>query len=199
MNIVIMLYFCSMQEQVNIKNKRARFEYELMDQYTAGIVLTGTEIKSIRAGKASIAESLSVYTHRQPALLEPILDAYTKQSGVEFKIVYSPKGLVQRLQSEGSATPADLVITVDINRVYELSKTDLLATLSSSKINKQINPNSDRKQVVSWDGFRMALGLIVGQFWAQIGGQVVAKCGRKTKKWRPLRRCQKMRCSAENW
>lgn len=46
-----------MQKQINIKNKRARFEYILMDQYTAGIVLTGTEIKSIRAGKASIAES----------------------------------------------------------------------------------------------------------------------------------------------
>ena len=55
MNIVIMLYFCSMQQQVNIKNKRARFEYKLLDQYTAGIVLTGTEIKSIRACKASIA------------------------------------------------------------------------------------------------------------------------------------------------
>jgi SsrA-binding protein len=45
------------QKQINIKNKRARFEYILMDQYTAGIVLTGTEIKSIRAGKASISES----------------------------------------------------------------------------------------------------------------------------------------------
>lgn len=46
-----------MQKQLNIQNKRARFEYELIDQYTAGIVLTGTEIKSIRLGKASIAES----------------------------------------------------------------------------------------------------------------------------------------------
>ena len=46
-----------MQRQVNIKNKRARFEYELIHQYTAGIVLTGTEIKSIRSSKASIAES----------------------------------------------------------------------------------------------------------------------------------------------
>jgi SsrA-binding protein len=44
-------------KQVNIKNKRARFEYDLLDTYTAGIVLTGTEIKSIRASKASIAES----------------------------------------------------------------------------------------------------------------------------------------------
>ena len=46
-----------MNKTVNIKNKKARFEYEILDKYTAGIVLTGTEIKSIRQGKASIAES----------------------------------------------------------------------------------------------------------------------------------------------
>ena len=46
-----------MHNQVNIKNKKAKFEFELLDKYTAGIVLTGTEIKSIRQSKASIAES----------------------------------------------------------------------------------------------------------------------------------------------
>lgn len=46
-----------MQKKINIQNKRARFEYEIIDQYTAGLVLTGTEIKSIRESKASIAES----------------------------------------------------------------------------------------------------------------------------------------------
>ena len=46
-----------MQKQINIQNKKARFEYEFLDQFTAGIVLTGTEIKSIRNSKASIAES----------------------------------------------------------------------------------------------------------------------------------------------
>tara|TARA_X000000950_G_scaffold60535_1_gene73583 strand:- start:104 stop:571 length:468 start_codon:yes stop_codon:yes gene_type:complete len=45
------------QKQINIQNKKARFEYEFLDQFTAGIVLTGTEIKSIRNSKASIAES----------------------------------------------------------------------------------------------------------------------------------------------
>jgi SsrA-binding protein len=45
------------QKKVNIQNKRARFEYELLDEYTAGIVLTGTEIKSLRNSKASITES----------------------------------------------------------------------------------------------------------------------------------------------
>ena len=46
-----------MQKEIHIKNKKARFEYELLEEYTAGIVLTGTEIKSIRSSKASIAES----------------------------------------------------------------------------------------------------------------------------------------------
>jgi len=46
-----------MQKTVNILNKRARFDYEVIDRYTAGIVLAGSEIKSIRLGKASIAES----------------------------------------------------------------------------------------------------------------------------------------------
>lgn len=46
-----------MQKTVNIKNKKAKFQYELLDKYTAGIVLTGTEIKSIRDSKASITES----------------------------------------------------------------------------------------------------------------------------------------------
>lgn len=45
------------QASVNIKNKRATFDYELTDVYTAGIVLTGTEIKSIRLGKASLVDT----------------------------------------------------------------------------------------------------------------------------------------------
>ena len=45
------------QEQINIKNRKASFQYHLTDIYEAGIQLLGTEIKSIREGKASLAES----------------------------------------------------------------------------------------------------------------------------------------------
>lgn len=55
---------CAVQKKINIQNNRARFEYELLDQYTAGIVLTGTEIKSIRLSKASIAESFCEFNDR---------------------------------------------------------------------------------------------------------------------------------------
>lgn len=47
-------------KQVNIKNRRASFDYEIGDTYTAGMVLTGTEIKSIRSGKASLTDSYCI-------------------------------------------------------------------------------------------------------------------------------------------
>ena len=53
-----------MQKTVNILNKKAKFQYEILDKYTAGIVLTGTEIKSIRSGKASIAEGFCEFNDR---------------------------------------------------------------------------------------------------------------------------------------
>lgn len=53
-----------MQKHINIKNRKARFQYEILDKYVAGIVLTGTEIKSIRSGKASIAESFCEFNNK---------------------------------------------------------------------------------------------------------------------------------------
>ena len=53
-----------MQKKINIQNKKARFLYEILDKYTAGIVLSGTEIKSIRSSKASIAESFCEFNEK---------------------------------------------------------------------------------------------------------------------------------------
>lgn len=53
-----------MQKTINILNKKAKFQYDILDKYTAGIVLTGTEIKSIRSSRASIAESFCEFNDR---------------------------------------------------------------------------------------------------------------------------------------
>ncbi len=50
-----------MQQQIKIKNKKASFEYHLIERYVAGIELMGTEIKSIRTGKVSLAESYCTF------------------------------------------------------------------------------------------------------------------------------------------
>jgi SsrA-binding protein len=53
-----------MQKKINIQNKKARFEYEILETYTAGIQLTGTEIKSIRESKARITESFCEFNEQ---------------------------------------------------------------------------------------------------------------------------------------
>lgn len=53
-----------MQKNINIQNKKARFEFEILDKYVAGIQLTGTEIKSIRQSKARITESFCEFNDR---------------------------------------------------------------------------------------------------------------------------------------
>lgn len=101
-------------------------------------VICGALLMAIISNGAALAESLGIYTHRQPFLLEPILEAYTKKTGVEFQTVYAPKGLAARLKAEGERTDADLVLTVDISRIKELADTGLLAPLASDILNKHV-------------------------------------------------------------
>ena len=101
-------------------------------------VICGALLMAVISNGAALAESLGIYTHRQPFLLEPILEAYTKKTGVEFQTVYAPKGLAARLKAEGERTEADLVLTVDISRIKELADTGLLAPLASDILNKHV-------------------------------------------------------------
>ena len=84
------------------------------------------------------AETIGIYTHRQPFLLAPILKAYTEKTGIEFQTVYAPQGLATRIQTEGENTKADIVLTVDISRIKELADTDLLAPLQSKIIQNNV-------------------------------------------------------------
>lgn len=65
-----------MQGKINIKNKKARHEYELLDSYDAGMQLFGTEIKSIRLGKASIAESFCQFIDGELYIVNMHIDEY---------------------------------------------------------------------------------------------------------------------------
>jgi len=67
----------ALQKRVQIKNKRARFEYEFLDRYTAGIVLRGTEIKALREGKASIAESFCEFSNGELFVINMTIQEYS--------------------------------------------------------------------------------------------------------------------------
>lgn len=77
-----------MQKRINIQNKKARFEYEIIDQFTAGIVLTGTEIKSIRESKASIAESFCEFNEKDELFA---VNMYIEQYAFGTRFNHRPK------------------------------------------------------------------------------------------------------------
>lgn len=64
------------EKNINILNKRARFEYEILEQIEAGIVLTGTEIKSLRSSKASITESFCQFIENELYIINMNIDEY---------------------------------------------------------------------------------------------------------------------------
>jgi len=66
-----------LQKNVKIKNRKARFEYDIIDTYSAGIVLAGTEIKAIREGKASIAESFCEFHNRELFVINMTVQEYS--------------------------------------------------------------------------------------------------------------------------
>lgn len=99
-----------MQKTINILNKRAKFDYEILEKYTAGIVLTGTEIKSIRLGKAGIAESFCEFHDTELFVINSHIEEYlygthyNHKAKSERKLLLNKrelKGLLKSVQNKG--------------------------------------------------------------------------------------------------
>ena len=84
---------------------------------------------------------VNIYSHRQPFLINPFLEKFTEETGIKANIVYATKGLAQRLKAEGKNSPADVILTVDIGRLYIYDDLDLLASIDSDILDKNIPAN----------------------------------------------------------
>jgi iron(III) transport system substrate-binding protein len=88
---------------------------------------------------ASVAASLAlpaladvnVYTTREPALIQPVIDAFTAETGIAVNLAFIEEGLVERLQAEGARSPADLVLTVDIANLQQIVNADVVQPVES--------------------------------------------------------------------
>ena len=114
----------------------------------AGIIL----LACLGQTQATVASELNIYSHRQPFLIKPFLQAFTEKTGIKTNVVYASKGLVQRLLAEGEASPADVVLTVDIGRLRQYADKDLFATFASDKLQAAI-PQHLRSSENTWFGF----------------------------------------------
>jgi iron(III) transport system substrate-binding protein len=107
-----------------------------------------------------ISKEINIYSHRQPFLINPFLEAFTAETGIKTNIVYSKTGLAERLQAEGANSPADLILTVDIARLYIYRDKDLLASIDSSLLKANI-PSYLRSDDNTWFGLSKRARVII--------------------------------------
>lgn len=88
---------------------------------------------------AALAEGeVNIYSYRQEFLIRPLLDAFTKKTGVKANVLFASKGLIQRIKAEGSNSPADVLLTVDIGRLSSAVAEDIAQPVESEVLAEQI-------------------------------------------------------------
>ncbi len=99
----------------------------------------------------ALADEVNIYSHRQPELIQPLLDAFTKETGIAVNVAFVDKGMAERLVAEGDRSPADLVLTVDIARVEEVVKAGVTQPVESEVLKADI-PQAFRDVNNQWFG-----------------------------------------------
>ena len=146
-----------MQKQINIQNKKAKFEYSFIQKYTAGVVLTGSEIKSIRNGEASINNSFCEFNEKQELfIINMQINKYSPSSNFNHKPKASRKLLLnknelKKLSKEVKSTGLTIVpIKLYINEkgiaklIISLAKGKKLYDKRANIKNREIKRDLDR-------------------------------------------------------
>lgn len=97
------------------------------------------------------AGEVNVYSYRKPKLIDPMFEAFTEQTGIKVNSVFAKKGMLERLESEGVNSPADLVFTVDIGRLSDIKDAGLTQSVNGKRFADDI-PENFRDPEGHWFG-----------------------------------------------
>ncbi|WP_130714985.1 extracellular solute-binding protein, partial [Citrobacter freundii] len=86
-------------------------------------------------------ETLTLYTTREPGLIQPLLDSWTKTSGIKVSTVYIKDGMLERVKAEGKNSPADLLMTVDAGNLIDLVEAGVTQPVESEALKTAIPAN----------------------------------------------------------
>jgi iron(III) transport system substrate-binding protein len=86
------------------------------------------------------ANEVNVYSHRQPDLIKPLIERFTEDTGIKVNIIFSGSGLIDKMVQEGSSSPADVLLTVDIGKLIDAVNFSISQSINSDVINKNIPP-----------------------------------------------------------
>ena len=101
---------------------------------------TGVAVSAIIAGGSAVAQSgdVNVYTYRESKLIQPLFDAFTKDTGIKVNVISASSGLEQRIKTEGANSPADVLLTVDIGRLEEAVQVGITQPIKSDLLDKVV-------------------------------------------------------------
>jgi iron(III) transport system substrate-binding protein len=100
---------------------------------------------------AARASEVNVYSYRQPYLIEPLLKAFTQQTGIKVNVIFAEKGLIERIEAEGRNSPADVLLTVDIGNLTQATASGIAQTIRSDTLDAAI-PAAYRGADDQWFG-----------------------------------------------
>jgi iron(III) transport system substrate-binding protein len=94
---------------------------------------------------------VNVYSYRQPYLIEPLLDAFTQETGIEVNVIFAEKGLIERIEAEGRNSPADVLLTTDIGNLTQATQSGIAQPIRSAALDAAI-PQAYRAKDDQWVG-----------------------------------------------
>jgi len=89
---------------------------------------------------AAQSGDVNVYTYREQKLIQPLFDAFTKDTGIKVNVISASSGLEQRMKSEGASSPADLLLTVDIGRLEDAVRAGVSQPIKSAALDQVVTP-----------------------------------------------------------
>jgi iron(III) transport system substrate-binding protein len=92
------------------------------------------------AGAAAAQTDVNVYTYRETKLIQPLFDAFTKDTGIKVNVISASSGLEQRIKTEGANSPADVLLTVDIGRLEDAVQAAITQPIKSDLVDKAVPP-----------------------------------------------------------
>jgi len=121
-------------------------------RYTRRTVGLMTLAVALGGSTAAYAEGVvNIYTYRQPELIQPVLDAFTAETGIQTQVLFLDKGLEERVLAEGQNSPADVIMTVDVARLTKAKEKGITQALNDETINKNL-PAEYRDPEGHWFG-----------------------------------------------
>jgi iron(III) transport system substrate-binding protein len=131
----------------------------------------------------AVAQEINVYSHRQPELIQPLVDAFTAETGIAVNVAFVDKGMAERLQAEGDRSPADLVLTVDIARLLQIVEADVLQPVQSDVLEANI-PAELRDPSDLWFGLTSRARIVYASKDRVAPGEVTTYEDLASEKWK---------------